>query len=62
MKRQFFNQLTAIAASASLAFLGGATIANSANAATLTDGNATQTQMMCHPNQGDPIGRQCQSR
>jgi hypothetical protein len=67
MKRKILHKITTIAASASIAFLGGTIATHSANAATANDGhtelqNASQTQMKCHRNQGDPIGRQCQGR
>jgi hypothetical protein len=64
MKRQILQKVTTLAASASIAFLGATIATHSVSAATPTDGhtqlqNASQTEMRCYMNQGDPIGRQC---
>ncbi|MGB3240734.1 MAG: hypothetical protein WBB29_20780 [Geitlerinemataceae cyanobacterium] len=67
MKRQILQKATIFAASASIALLGATIATHSTNAATPSDGhtelqNASQTQMRCNLNQGDPIGRQCKLR
>jgi hypothetical protein len=68
MKRQILNPITTLAASASIALLGAAIAIHSASAATPSDGheaqlqNALDSQIICRPNQGDPLARRCPSK
>lgn len=68
MKHPLLGKIATFAVGASIAVLGMAIATESASQVTARDGSdpqlqsATQTQIRCRPNQGDPMGRQCRGR